>query len=134
MTDTEINKFVRDPESMRFYQQERIILDVTERICEAMEEQRINRVQLALKLGKSKGYISQLLDGSANMTLRTMSDVFLALGLIAFVHAKPVGAFNQSRFTLVHDEIEWSPAAGEAYSLPPIDSCTTFDSSNPLAA
>ncbi|SRR6266566_431094 len=104
MSSSQVKEFVNDPESMRLFQQERIILDVTERICEALQSNNMNRVQLAGALGKSKGYISQLLDGSANMTLRTMSDVFLSLGLMAFVHTKPVQSCAEPRLTLVHDD------------------------------
>src|SRR5688572_21537873 len=104
MTKTQISEFVKDAESMRLFEQERIILDVTERICEVLEENNMNRVQLASALGKSRGYISQLLDGSANMTLRTMSDVFLALGLRACVHTKPLHSCVEHRLTLVHDD------------------------------
>lgn len=66
-------------EGMRAWQQERVIFEITERICELMEQQNISRKELADRLGKTKGYISQLLDGQTNMTLRTISDVYLAL-------------------------------------------------------
>lgn len=64
----------------RIWQQERTILDATERICELMLKNKVTRSDLAYRLGKSKGYVSQLLDGERNMTLRTLSDVFVALG------------------------------------------------------
>ncbi len=59
--------------------QERLILEVTEMICETMEEAGISRTELADRLGKSKGHVSQLLDGSRNMTLRTLADIFTVL-------------------------------------------------------
>ncbi|WLD10858.1 helix-turn-helix transcriptional regulator [Planctellipticum variicoloris] len=40
----------------------------------------MTRSELADRLGKSKGHITQILDGTANLTLRTVSDVFFALG------------------------------------------------------
>jgi hypothetical protein len=104
MNHSQINEFVKDPESMRLFQQERIILEVTEKICDVLEQKNMNRVQLASALSKSKGYISQLLDGSANMTLRTMSDVFLALGLKACVRTQPLYPCAAPRLTLVHDD------------------------------
>jgi transcriptional regulator with XRE-family HTH domain len=45
-----------------------------------MDEAGVTRSELAARLGKTKGYITQLLDGSANMTIRTIADVFLVLG------------------------------------------------------
>jgi transcriptional regulator with XRE-family HTH domain len=64
---------------MRLYQQERAILEVTELICQLMDEQEVSRSELARCLGTSKGYVTQFLDGRTNMTIRTISDVFTAL-------------------------------------------------------
>lgn len=79
MTETLVERLTRTPEGMRLYQQERAIQEITELICEVMEEEPISRSELAKRLGKSKGYITQLLDGRSNMTVRTISDVFTAL-------------------------------------------------------
>jgi transcriptional regulator with XRE-family HTH domain len=70
-----------DPQRRRQLQQEITILDATERVHEAMNAQGVSRVELARRLGTSKGHVTQLLDGSRNMTLRTLSDMFFALGL-----------------------------------------------------
>ena len=80
MSRTWIDRLTETTENKRFFQQEKTILEVTELICELMDEQGISRTELAKKLGYTKGYISQLLDGTANMTLRTLSDVLFALG------------------------------------------------------
>lgn len=78
--ETELDKLTRTKQGMRLYQQERAILDVTELICQLMDEEHVTRSVLAGRLGRSKGYVTQLLDGRANMTVRTISDVFVALG------------------------------------------------------
>jgi len=93
---SQIEKLVEDQDGMRLFQQERLILDVTERICEIMEEKGISRKQLAEELGTSKSFITQLLDGGRNMTLRTLSDVLLALGSVARIQTGPVGASVKS--------------------------------------
>ncbi len=67
-------------ESLLLWNQEAAILDTTELICELMAEQNINRAELARRMGRSKGFISQLLDGSRNMTIRTVADIFTCLG------------------------------------------------------
>jgi transcriptional regulator with XRE-family HTH domain len=90
MTRTWVEKVAADPERMKAYQQERLILDVTELISRRMEEHGVSRAELAKRLGRSKGYITQLLDGRANMTLRTVSDVMLALGRTMTVADKPL--------------------------------------------
>ena len=62
------------------WQQERTILEITELICALMERDHFSRAELARRLKKSRGYVSQLLDGGTNMTARTISDVLTVLG------------------------------------------------------
>lgn len=64
---------------------ERLLFNTTEDIILAMQDSGINQSELASKLGKSKPYISQLLDGTRNMTLKTLSDISFALGAEARV-------------------------------------------------
>jgi transcriptional regulator with XRE-family HTH domain len=60
--------------------QEAFILEVTEIICKLMKQDGISRTELAKRMGHTKGRISRLLDGEANLTLRSLSDIFDALG------------------------------------------------------
>lgn len=90
--ETLTEKLTKTPEGMRLYQQERAILEVTELVCELMEEQDVSRSELAERLGKTKGYITQLLDGRTNMTVRTISDVFTALDRAVHFQEGPVSA------------------------------------------
>jgi transcriptional regulator with XRE-family HTH domain len=64
----------------RLLAQERLILDATETIVALLEERGVSRQELAARLGKSKGFVSQLLSGERNMTLRTLADLGYALG------------------------------------------------------
>jgi transcriptional regulator with XRE-family HTH domain len=68
-------------EHQRLVAEESLILDVTEKIHEQMEALGVSRAQLAERMGKSKAYVSQLLSGSRNMTLRSLADISFALGL-----------------------------------------------------
>lgn len=61
-------------------EQERLILDATELVYELMEDEGLNQRELAKRLGKSKGFVSQVLNGKRNMTLRTLADLFHVLG------------------------------------------------------
>ena len=80
MSDTFFESMTESEVGRRLFEQERAILEMTELILERMQEAGVSRSQLAERLGKSKSFISQILDGSANMTLRTVSDLFSALG------------------------------------------------------
>lgn len=79
LTETLIQQVTNTPEKMRVYQQERTILDLTELICETMEEQNVDKAELAQRLGRSQGYITRILDGQINLNIRMISDIFTAL-------------------------------------------------------
>jgi transcriptional regulator with XRE-family HTH domain len=77
---TSIIDDMNDPEFRKLLAQEELILEVTESICKLLGEENVSRKQLADRLGKSKGFISQLLNGGRNLTLRTVADILHVLG------------------------------------------------------
>lgn len=64
----------------RMVEQERLILEATELIYELMEEKSVTKAELARRVGKTRGYLTQILSGRRNMTLRTLADLAFALG------------------------------------------------------
>lgn len=82
-------------------EQEHLLLDVTELIVELMNERGVSRSELADRLGKTKGHVTQLLSGSRNLTLRTLSDIFVALDFrflpTAMLLAEPYSSYLRSR-------------------------------------
>ncbi len=64
---------------MRLHQQERTLLELTEKICRIMEWQNVSRSKLAKRLGCTEKHVTQLLDGRASMSIRMVSDIFTAL-------------------------------------------------------
>jgi transcriptional regulator with XRE-family HTH domain len=69
-----------DREFERLVEQERLIDESVETIVRLMIEKAVTRTELASRIGRSKSYVSQVLSGSRNMTLRTVSDMAFALG------------------------------------------------------
>lgn len=59
---------------------EGVLLAVNERICELMQEKEISRAELARRLGKSRAYVTRLLNGQPNVTLKTLIQIAVALG------------------------------------------------------
>jgi transcriptional regulator with XRE-family HTH domain len=80
MTKTLVEQYVEDPIHMRLFQQERAIYEVTELIESVMSELGITRSQLATRLGQTRGWVTQLLDGEKNKTIRTIADVLAVMG------------------------------------------------------
>jgi transcriptional regulator with XRE-family HTH domain len=80
MKTTILDEYLKDKEFRRLFSQEDLILEVTETICELLEKEKVSRKELAERLGKTKGFISQLLNGGRNLTLRTVADILHVLG------------------------------------------------------
>lgn len=74
----------------RLVEQESLILAATEMLEGLIEENEDNRKELADKLGRSKGFVTQVLAGDRNMTLRTLSDFAFALEHRVKVAAAPL--------------------------------------------
>lgn len=70
-----------DDNNARLYLQEKLIVDCTEEIWGRMDELNCSKSALADRLGTTRGYISQVLNGNRNMTLRTLADIAWALGM-----------------------------------------------------
>ena len=73
-------KDMDDPEFRKLLAREELILEVTEVLCGLLEQEKISRKELAERLGKTKGFVSQLLNGGRNLTLRTVADILYVLG------------------------------------------------------
>ncbi|MBN2513574.1 MAG: helix-turn-helix domain-containing protein [Sedimentisphaerales bacterium] len=80
-----------DSELKYLYHQEKLILEVTEIIAKLMHKHKVNKSELAKRLGKQRSHVTQLLDGTSNMTLRTISDFFVALDSMLIPTAGPLG-------------------------------------------
>lgn len=77
---TYYDKFRSTPEGLRLLLQEELILDVTELICQIMNEQNVSRKELAKRINETEDYVTWFLDGNGCFNLRDVSDVFTALG------------------------------------------------------
>lgn len=64
----------------RIYAREDLVYNVTEDLLVILEDLEISKKELASKLGKSRSYVTQILSGSRNMTLGSLSDICFALG------------------------------------------------------
>jgi len=85
---TEIERFVESPSRRRLLEQESLILEATEVLSDLMARENISKAEMARRLGRSKSYVTQVLDGSANLTLRTLADLGWALGYSFRLQAK----------------------------------------------
>lgn len=80
----------KERDYQRLVEQETLIFEATELLSELIEDSGVTRKELADKLGRSKGFVTQVLAGTRNMTLRTLSDFAFALEHRIAVGAAPL--------------------------------------------
>jgi len=89
MTEKSFEQLFKAAEQRPEYWEEGALLDFTEALYAAMEDQGVTRTELARRLGTSQAYITRVLSGNANFTLRTMSKLAFALGMQLDVALSP---------------------------------------------
>ena len=71
-------------------EQERVLMEATEEMCLLMEQQGISKSELAKRMGVSPAYITKVLRGANNFTLRKLSDAFFDLGHSVHIGYRPL--------------------------------------------
>jgi len=87
---TLMDQYLEDPEFARLLAQEDLIMEVTETLCELLDKEGVSRKELAERLGKTKGFVSQLLNGGRNLTLRSVADILHVLGYKASLNLQKI--------------------------------------------
>lgn len=96
----------------RQYKQDELIFNVTEDLVIAMEDAGLTQSDLARALGKSKSYVTQVLSGARNMTLKTLADLCFAIGV------EPQVVFTNSEEGVIYDPVNsgiYQPTKDEAH-------------------
>lgn len=75
----------------------RIQLDLYSHLQEYMKANGLNRTQLAQKLGVTKGYITQVLNGDFDHRLSKLVELSLAVGLIPQLEFVPKAVFFEEK-------------------------------------
>ena len=68
----------------------KIQLDLFSQIEAYMTQQRLSRTQLANKLGVTKGYVSQILNGDFDHKISKLVELSLAIGLVPMISYQPI--------------------------------------------
>jgi antitoxin component HigA of HigAB toxin-antitoxin module len=71
---------------------ESLTAEASETIARLMAEQKVSKADLARRLNKSRAWVTQLLSGKTNMTVRTLAEVSHGLGFAIMLHARACGA------------------------------------------
>lgn len=60
-----------------------------------LKENKLTQTQFAEQLGVSKGYVSQVMKGEFNYTLKKLIELSLAVGKLPILEFKPLNKINQ---------------------------------------
>lgn len=82
---------------------EKVIIEFTEKIVDRMEKLNLSRTELAKKLGVSKAFITKILNGNPNLTVKTMVSLAKALECKLDIDLCPEG-FETRKFFLKKPE------------------------------
>lgn len=86
--------FTVTPERERLLSEERLILNATEKVYEALEFTQDTKKSLSEKLGISKSEVGQRLSGRRNLTIRSLASMLYALGYEATIGIRPLTGHN----------------------------------------
>lgn len=105
-----LREYMQDEQFRQVMAQEDLIMEVTEALCELLEREKVSRKELAERLGKSKGFVSQVLNGGRNLTLRTIAEIVEVLGYrIALVPEKKPKFQERCCNILEFSQRRWDP-------------------------
>ena len=110
----DLDELMKDPEFRREYEKELLIGSFTDWMHDYLDEASVTRKELAERLGRSAGRVSQILAGSENLTLGSIADLGWALGIRFRLTGEPMNREG----TGAGDEVvpEWTTDAIEVES------------------
>jgi len=108
-----LNEFESDLE----FRTEEVIIAFTEKVVAAMRERDMSRVELAQRLGVSKAFVTKLLNGNPNLTIRTMVSLAAALECDLLVDIQPRAKSSHDRLLKTKREtgVAYCHEEAEAY-------------------
>ena len=113
------------------YWMAKLQIDLFNEVESYMKKNGLNRVQFAEKLGVSKGYISQILNGDADHRMSKFVELALSIGLIPTISFEDIETFKEreksGNFNITHNDIERSKnilsQSGYLLSHKPVNAC-----------
>lgn len=120
--ETQFEQLSKRPEFRKLYAIEGLVTEAGEFIARLMQERKVTKAELARRLGRSRAYITQMLSGSTNLTVRTLAEVAYALGAEVRLEAVPLQLAQHEQAPAGLEKPIWkvieiprspSPAVGE---------------------
>lgn len=92
-----------DETPLRPYAEDRAVSILTGAVVDAIENAGMTRAEVARALGTTKSYVSQVLNGTTNMTLKTLGALFWVAGRqVEDVFTAPMGAATEKAVETIY--------------------------------
>lgn len=89
--DKTFNSWFGDSEeAKRLYAQESLLVDTSEDFLALIEDKGVKKSKLAKLMGKTKSFVTQSLNGTRNLTLRTLADMAYVIDFKVVVTFEPM--------------------------------------------
>ena len=109
--NTKFDELMRNPEFEKLFAAEELIANAAQLITDLLELRGWKQIDLAERLGKTPAYVSQLMSGRTNMTIRTLAEIMHALDADAKIDFVDKKARNKMAG-------EWRKADTSPFELP----------------
>ena len=109
VADSSFDQLTATSRGRRLLEQELLLVSAAELISDRMQEKKVSRSELAEQIGKSKSFVTQILRGQHNMTLRTLADLAWALDTRVQLRDIPWEAEIQSQRGMTSLRLRWAP-------------------------
>jgi len=86
---TQHEVLMENPEFRKLLAVESLVAEASEVVAKLMAEQKVSKADLARRMGKSRAWVTQLLSGKTNMTVRTLAETAHALDAEVKLRAVP---------------------------------------------
>lgn len=96
--ETILEQMTSTPEGMKEFLYEQAKLEIAEMVWVIMDKKGISKKDLSDKMGCSKSYVAQILNGDANFTIKKISELLHALGHSLHFEAGPVVSLETKQY------------------------------------
>jgi transcriptional regulator with XRE-family HTH domain len=114
------------------YDKEVLRSEISDQISRLMESQDISNAELARRLGKSRAYVTKILQGNANFTLDSLVQIARVLGCKYVPIFLPVNLWKKIEAIQLSAQVSGSSSLSETYTpvstdIASIDETDSFD-------
>ena len=107
------------------YWMEEIQNEIFRQVYNHMREEKINQTELANRFNVSKGYISQILNGNFNFSLRKLIELSLKMKVVPNINFEPIDEYSNRKDTVNTIMLPITRSI-----LPPSDKIKTAETTN----